>query len=366
MKNIKILLLLALPLLLVVGLMLKGRHAPAEQTVANMEEIFEKKGKFDPAKLNSSPEYFKELSRILREGRKAQSRSRAAAMMVYISTPSPAKPLFDSMNFDKSPVVRMESLKSLQTITGLNRRARTVVDIEAINSHSQEMMARSLKSIYAQTRGSQDERHLYEIIVEAFPDVKDMKLLKSSATVLDLNLAINQTKDKEVRLAALDVINYSKAAPMIRITLPLTKNKSDAIRRQAARTLGLMRHYDSVAPLTAMMDTDKSQDVRLMAAQSLAKLHAYAPLQAALTSKDAMARLAAVTALGAARKPIYFPLIKDTLKDQNSEVRKAAAYALGRYRTTAAQEPLKEALKRERVPAVKSELQMALRLSGGQ
>ena len=284
---------------------------------------------------------------------------------MFISTPSPAKPLFDALNFDKNQDVRAEALRALQGIRGLNRRARAVVNIEGINSRDPSIITASLKSLYAQTRAPGANRHLYEVITEAFPDSRSMKILKTTATVTNITAVVNASEDREVRLAALDVLGYAKAPPMIRIALPLIKNRNESIRKQAAKTLGLMRHYDAVVPLTDMLNTDKSQSVRLAAAESLAGLHAYAPLQAAMIAqKDPMARMAAVTALGSARNPLYFNSLKDALKDSNSEVRKAAAYALGRYRTTAAQEPLKAALKAEKAPAVKAEIKQALRLSG--
>ncbi len=109
MKPWKIALVMLLPLLIIGVFVLKGKKSSHEPTIANLEKIFDNKETFDSSKFLSSPDYYKELVRILAEAKVPNTRARAASLLVFISTPSPAKPLFDAMNFDKNRAVRLEA-----------------------------------------------------------------------------------------------------------------------------------------------------------------------------------------------------------------------------------------------------------------
>jgi HEAT repeat protein len=102
----------------------------------------------------------------------------------------------------------------------------------------------------------------------------------------------------------------------------------------------------AVEPLSAALK-DEEWDVRQAAARALGKIkdpRAVKPLIAALKDEKWDVRQAAAEALGEIGAPAVEPLIA-TLKDKDSDVRQAAAEALGKIGDAHAVEPLIAALK---------------------
>ena len=167
--------------------------------------------------------------------------------------------------------------------------------------------------------------------------------------------------DKCVALGALAVEPLSAAL----------KDEEWDVRQAAARALGKIKDPRAVKPLIAALK-DEKWDVRQAAAEALGEIGAPAvePLIAALKGENKDVRQAAAAMLGrlgwqpgrdetagwywmvkgdwhncvALGSPAVKPLIA-ALKDENSDVRKAAAEALGKIGDARAVEPLIAALK---------------------
>ena len=177
------------------------------------------------------------------------------------------------------------------------------------------------------------------------PNVEKMKARRD---VNGLIKALRYRKDKGVRQAAAEAL-VKIGAPAVEPLIAALKDKDSDVRYAAAKALGEIKDPRAVEPLIAV-PKDYYSGVRYAVTEALVKIGAPAmePLIAALKdkdSKDSDVRQAAAEALGEIKDPRAVEPLIAALKDEDSDVRAAAAYALGEIKDPRAVEPLIAALK---------------------
>ena len=200
------------------------------------------------------------------------------------------------------------------------------------------------------------------------PNVEKMKARRN---VNGLIKALGYKKDWEVRWDAARALGEIKDPRAVEPLSAALKDERFSVRQAAAEALGKIGNARAVEPLIAALGDERS-DMRQAAAKALGAIgdaRAMEPLIAALKDKDSAVRKAAAEALDhLGWKPAqdesagwYWmakhdwdkcvalgalavePLIA-ALKDENSDVRQAAAKALGKIGDPRAVEPLIDAL----------------------
>ena len=174
-------------------------------------------------------------------------------------------------------------------------------------------------------------------------------LVKIGAPAVEPLIAALKDKDSDVRYAAAKALGEIKDPRAVEPLIAALKDESSSVRRAAAEALGKIGDPRAVEPLIAV-PKDYYSGVRYAVTKALVKIGAPAvePLIAALKdkdSKDSDVRQAAAEALGEIKDPRAVEPLIAALKDGDSDVRKAAAKALGEIKDPRAVEPLIAALK---------------------
>jgi HEAT repeat protein len=144
-------------------------------------------------------------------------------------------------------------------------------------------------------------------------------------------IAALKDKDSHVREATVRALGKIGDARAVKALSAALKGGDWLVRKAAAEALGKIGDARAVKPLIAALK-DEVSDVREAAAGALCEIgdaRAVEPLIAALKDGNFYVRQAAAGALGAIGAPAVKPLIA-ALKDKDSDVRKAAAGALGK------------------------------------
>ena len=163
---------------------------------------------------------------------------------------------------------------------------------------------------------------------------------KIGAPAVEPLIAALRDEDWYVRENAAEALGETKDARAVKPLIEALKDLN--IRSRAAEALGEIKDVRAIDPLIAALG-DEEQYFRNNVAGALGKIGApaVAPLMAALRGH---VRENAVGALGKIGAPAVAPLIA-ALKDEDTNVRRNAADALGEVNDVRAVEPLIEALK---------------------
>jgi HEAT repeat protein len=171
---------------------------------------------------------------------------------------------------------------------------------------------------------------------------------------------IDTAQDDPAAVEVLEKVRNPSAVDTLLAVL-VDEKKDEAIRYSAAKALGELGDPQSVAPLIATLQ-DNSREIREWAAAALGKIRdarAVAPLIATLADENWQVRKRAVNALEDLGELAVNPLIatlrddskdarrRTALIDEDKDLRKSAAIALGRIGDTRAVEPLIASLKDE-------------------
>ena len=161
-------------------------------------------------------------------------------------------------------------------------------------------------------------------------------------------IAALKDEDSDVRKAAAEALGEIKDPRAVEPLIAALKDESSSVRRAAAEALGKIGDPRAVEPLIAALK-DKDSDVRYAAAKALGEIkdpRAVEPLIAVPKDYYSGVRYAVTEALVKIGAPAMEPLIA-ALKDKDSkdsDVRQAAAEALGEIKDPRAVEPLIAAL----------------------
>ena len=193
-----------------------------------------------------------------------------------------------------------------------------------------------------------------------------LALLRGEAAFRSLASAANDPSAKVRAAVAASLAERGDESAVPILAALLTRDKQQFVRKTAAYALGRFHEGERTAALIGAL-TDKDFEVRAAAAISLgdhADANAIAPLSTALSDKSDFVRAQSARALGvngrgaAQTVPALIALIS---KDEDNEVKRRAAWALGQIKDRAAL-PALERARRDKDPYLVEAAAEAIRL----
>jgi HEAT repeat protein len=160
----------------------------------------------------------------------------------------------------------------------------------------------------------------------AFP-----RLQKTSSDIEHLSAGL-RSSDEQDRLTAVEGLSELGSGEAISLLISACSDHSERVRALAITKLGLLGDSRAVLTLTSALGADKKPFVRKSAAYALARYRtneATSALSRALTDKDAEVRGAAAVTLADNPDPSSIPSLISALTDKSEFVRGQAARALG-------------------------------------
>jgi HEAT repeat protein len=274
--------------------------------------------------------------------------------------------LIKALSYAKDPGVCKEAVEALGEIGDSRAVEPLIAVLNSDNKNVRLVAAKALVKI--------GDPRVVEPLVAALKDM-DRDVAEAAADALgqigdartvEPLVAALKDKDKRVRRAAARALSLIGDARAVEPLVAALKDMDGDVRRPAARALKRLDwqpdqgaagaaywigldQWDrcvqigapAVEPLAAAL-RDEDKDVRRAAAQALGQIsdaRAVEPLIVALKDKDEYVREAATDALGRIGVPAVEPLVA-ALRDEDKDVRRAAARALGQIGDARAVPPL--------------------------